>query len=177
MEPDAKKPVLLNIGCGRMILGGYINVDAYGDPDVKWDLNIIPWPFEDNSVDGILAAHIFEHLTNWWGAFGECARILKPGGQLNFRVPHISSSTATGYRDHINVFGPESFHGIEGTTSGTNTWAESENNSVPMKILYQELVVFKQYRWMQRFPKLVIFLANHFRNFVWEHGFIFIKTR
>jgi|GEM_PF-1906114 len=38
----------LNIGCGFNKIDGYVNVDAFPDcsPDVLWDLETTPWPFE-----------------------------------------------------------------------------------------------------------------------------------
>ena len=78
------QPLLLNLGCGTYRRPEYVNVDAFAvcKPDVVWDLNETPYPWPDNSVDGIMMTHVLEHLENWWGAFTECARILKPGGTL-----------------------------------------------------------------------------------------------
>ena len=168
-------PTLLNIGCGAIKLDGWIGVDAYGDPDVRHDLNVIPWPFKDNSVDKILAAHVFEHLENWWGAFEECVRILKPYGLLDFRVPHDSSSTALTYRDHLHVFSSNSFYGIEGTRCGTNNWAGSQPR-LPMRIVSYQLIPFREYqRIFNLFPRIGRWLAIHGRNFIHEQRFIFEK--
>ena len=43
---------------------GYINVDwkASTDPDVVYDLNKLPYPFEDNTFELIEAFHVLEHL-------------------------------------------------------------------------------------------------------------------
>ena len=110
-------PVLLNMGRGINTEPDHINVDAYGRPDVVWDLNVTPFPWATNSVDGIQARHVFEHLENWWEAFVDCARILKPGGYLRIHVPDESSTTALTYRDHLRVFSLASFHGIQGYPS------------------------------------------------------------
>ena len=171
-------PTLLNIGCGKNTLPPpWINVDAYGDPDVKHDLNIIPWHFaEDQSVDQIAAWHIFEHLEQWWDAFKECARILKPGGTLEIRVPDESSASALTYRDHLHVFSPLSFNDLVGTRSGTNAWA-AEQKRLPLKMVGYQQVPFKEYQWMFHFPWLLRFCSRHMRNFIWEQRFIFQKTR
>ena len=52
----------LNLGCGDKKLPGFVNVDLFGNPDIKHDLNIAPYPFKDNSVDYIISEHCLEHL-------------------------------------------------------------------------------------------------------------------
>jgi predicted SAM-dependent methyltransferase len=51
---------------------GYKNI-------LKHDLNIFPYPFEDNSFDFILYSHVVEHLYSPVLSLDECFRILKPG--------------------------------------------------------------------------------------------------
>jgi len=171
------KPHLLNLGCGTNKLDGYINVDAYGEPDFWWDLNMFPYPWPDASIDGIEMWHVLEHLEDWWTAFTECARILKPGGYLHIRVPDESSSTALTYRDHLRVFSLCSFHGTEETSHGTNAWAIEVHNSVPLKLESYFQVPFRQYEWMARWcPWLLRWCATHLRNFIWEQRFMFRKV-
>ena len=146
------------------------------EPDVRWDLNIRPWPFEDSTVHHIDARHVFEHLFSWWPAFLECARILKPGGTLSIHVPDESSPSALTYRDHHHVFSLYSFHGIQGLTRGTNAWAETERDSVPLVMERYYQVPFKRYEWMTRCPPLLRFCANHLRGFIWEQQFHFRKV-
>ncbi len=52
-------------------------------------------PFEDNTFDVIITSHTFEHIKNDTKAFQECARILKPGGELIIFVPGRIDGTAT----------------------------------------------------------------------------------
>jgi ubiquinone/menaquinone biosynthesis C-methylase UbiE len=172
------KPTLLNLGCGFNKIDNFVNVDAFDncEPDVKHDLNSFPYPWGDNSVDGIEMWHVLEHIPNWWEAFEECARILKPGGYLHIRVPDESSATALCYRDHHHVFNKVSFHGIIGAGHGTNAWARTEQDSIPLIMQEYYQVPHKQYEWMTRFPRLLRFCADHLRNFIWEQRFIFIKV-
>lgn|SRR3990167_3084326 len=171
------KPYLLNLGAGYNRLDGFVSVDAWGDPDIKWDLNQTPYPWADNSVDGIEMWHTLEHLTNWWESVKECARILKPGGYLNIRVPDESSATALTYRDHVAVFSQASFHGVIESTHGTNAWAELETGTVPLRLETYAQVPFKDYEWMARWcPRVLRFCANHMRNFIHEQRFYFRKV-
>jgi predicted SAM-dependent methyltransferase len=54
----------LNIGCGKKILEGYVNLDKIKLPgvDVVQDLNKYPWEFQDNTFDEIYADNVMEHL-------------------------------------------------------------------------------------------------------------------
>ena len=190
MGPDREKvaghveQVVLNFGCGFNHLLGGINVDAFEncEPDVLWDLNKVPLPWEDNSVDYIVAKHVFEHLKEdcWYGTLCECARILKPGGILEMRVPHESSTSAGTYRDHHVIFSLYSFHGIYGTYGkglrGRNAWAFDQIN-IPFEIIHYEIVPHKKYQWLTRWWSgwFLKFAAKHLRNFIWEQAFIFKK--
>lgn len=84
----------LNLGCGEKKLEGYINVDACGEPDIRCDLSVFPWPFEDNSADEVTSAHFLEHVQDYEKTILEMHRILKPGGILHFKVPHFRNPLA-----------------------------------------------------------------------------------
>ncbi len=175
MEKAADR-IFLNLGCGNNKLPGYTNVDAYGNPDQVWDLNVFPYPWDNDSVEVIEMCHVLEHLEDWWYAFKECARILKPGGTLHIRVPDESSRTALTYRDHNHIFSLYSFHGIQERAAGTNAWASSEEDSVPLKLESYARTPHKEYYWMIRFPRILKFCADHMRNFIHEQRFLFRKV-
>ncbi|MCL1920677.1 MAG: class I SAM-dependent methyltransferase [Kiritimatiellaeota bacterium] len=79
----------LNLGCGEKKLEGYTNVDLFGEPDIRLDLSVFPWPFDDNSADEVTSAHFLEHARDYEQTILEIHRILKPGGTLHFKVPHF----------------------------------------------------------------------------------------
>lgn len=80
--------MLLNLGCGADKKPDWLNVDIDGTADVTCDLEQYPWPFDDDSVDGILASHLIEHLHDFKGFMHECHRILRSGGVLEIITPH-----------------------------------------------------------------------------------------
>lgn len=83
----------LNLGCGSKIMEGYRNFDLYPVNDMVefLDLNKLPLPFADNSIDEIVLCHVLEHLScNPFNFISECRRILKPGGVLNVTLPGYS---------------------------------------------------------------------------------------
>lgn len=87
-----KNEIKLNLGSGMRPKKGYINCDLYANADIKFDCNVFPYPFKDNSVDEIFAHAIFEHLDDVSLVLKECYRILKPKGILIIEsFPHMSS--------------------------------------------------------------------------------------
>jgi SAM-dependent methyltransferase len=82
----------LNLGSGELRKEGYINVDwnDITNPDVKHDLNKVPYPFLDDTFDLIEASHVLEHLDKPFTIMKELHRILKPEGRLIVKVPHFS---------------------------------------------------------------------------------------
>jgi predicted SAM-dependent methyltransferase len=85
------------------------------NPDIIWDLNTRPLPFEDNSFDRIHAYEILEHLGrqgDWRGFFEEFSeyyRILKKDGLLLATVPCWNSMGAWGDPSHTRVLSPMTF--------------------------------------------------------------------
>ena len=54
----------IDLACGQNKREGFIGVDIVSAPgvDIVHDLNVYPWPFEDNSVDEINCSHYIEHI-------------------------------------------------------------------------------------------------------------------
>lgn len=82
----------LNIGCGKRYLAGWTNIDI--DPEVKADFHTPAHDlsmFPDESMDRIMAIHLFEHMYLWEvdSALSEWARVLRPGGELVLEMPDI----------------------------------------------------------------------------------------
>lgn len=87
----------LQLGSGLSnILPSIVNVDVNEatNPDVVFNLNNKPFPFDDNSFDMVIAISILEHLTDFFAVMGEIHRIAKPGASIHILVPHFSSSAA-----------------------------------------------------------------------------------
>lgn len=55
------------------------------------DLENDPMPFEDQSMDLIIANQILEHVKEVFWIFHEISRILKPGGHFVLGVPNLAS--------------------------------------------------------------------------------------
>ena len=101
MNNSTKK---LNLGSSGRKKEGYINVDwlSLVKPDVEHNLNIYPYPFQDNEFDLIEANHILEHLDRPFEVMKEIHRISKPNAKIIIRVPHFSR--AMGHPEHFHGF-------------------------------------------------------------------------
>lgn len=176
-----KAGVKINLGCGTNKRAGYLNVDKYKEcsPDLVHDLDEFPYPFANAIAKEIIMIHVLEHLTDWWAALQECARILRVGGILQIDVPDESNSGALGFRDHKHVFTVRSFHGTVGATSGTSGWGLAHEEKVPLKMTGYFRIPYPEYQWMTYWPfsYALVFCTNHMRNFIHTQRFIFEKVK
>jgi SAM-dependent methyltransferase len=112
MEPAQIKRI--NVGCGRNIIPGWINLDVTALPgvDVVADLENCqtqPLPFPDNFFDEILLSHVLEHIHNCMPLMQELHRIAKPNAVAVIRVPYGSSDDAYEDPTHVRIFFSKSF--------------------------------------------------------------------
>lgn len=81
----------LHLGSGYKHFEGYKNVDfdPLCNPDYNFDLEG-QWPFEDNSVDAVIAHHVFEHLGDpgFFYFLKELYRVCTPNAIIEVAVPH-----------------------------------------------------------------------------------------
>ncbi len=105
----------LNIGCGFNKLDGYLNVDQFPEcaPDVLWNLEQTPWPFEESSVDEMVAHHVLEHLGQETKAFfaiiQELYRLVRHDGLIRITVPHPNHPTFQSDPTHVRAFTGKTF--------------------------------------------------------------------
>lgn len=103
--------ISLNLGSGKNPLKGYINVDKYGEPDVLFDLETFPWPWETNSVDKVVLNHVLEHLGEttklYLNIIKELYRICKPNADILVVVPHPRHDNFISDPTHVRPITPE----------------------------------------------------------------------
>jgi len=84
--------MLLDIGCGDRKQENFTGMDKRDLPnvDIVHDLELFPWPIEDNSCFTVVGSHIFEHIKPWLTIdfMNEIHRVLKPNGQLALSMPY-----------------------------------------------------------------------------------------
>lgn len=89
----------LNLGCGSMILAGWVNVDRWQVPGVDevMDLDAEPWPWPAGSVSEIMAHDVFEHVADPLWFMSEAGRVLVSGGELHVKTTFWGAKS--GYTD------------------------------------------------------------------------------
>lgn len=105
----------INVGAGHTRHDGFVNCD-YSDickPDYIFDIEKDVWPFDDNSVDEVIAHHVLEHLgEGYFHALKEMYRVCSDGAIIHVQVPHHRSESffhdAT-HRRPITLYGLRMF--------------------------------------------------------------------
>jgi len=102
----------LNLGCGNKRLPGWVNVDFVPEtrPDQVWNLERLPWPWADNSVDEVLMEHVLEHLGAapdvYIGIIKELHRVCRDGAKINVVVPHPRHDVFLADPTHVRPITP-----------------------------------------------------------------------
>lgn len=107
MSADQELPRRLNIGCGRDYRAGWLNVDLKGDPDLRWDLDRMPYPLPRGHFEHIAALDVVEHLQDVKAFVEEAHALLAPGGILEITTPHFSCANSyvdPTHRHHLSYF-------------------------------------------------------------------------
>ncbi len=167
-----KKPYKLNLGCGEDKKNEFTNIDwnKLTNPDVLHNLNQVPYPFEDNTFDEILASHILEHLDKPFEIMKELHRILKPGGKLIVKVPHFSRGFT--HAEHCHGFDItfSQYFNKNFTKSGYLGF-EFEIKKITLTWLaFSHLLKYFNYKkstifLLENFSKFISFLANFNQGF------------
>ena len=102
----------LNMGCGYRKIEGYLNVDLFPEcqPDLVYDLESLPWPWESNSVEQVLFNHSLEHIGQnprvFLGMMKELYRVCKDQARITINVPHPRSDDFINDPTHVRIITP-----------------------------------------------------------------------
>lgn len=118
-----EKKIKLNVGCGRKLLKGFINIDlGYDFKDKNFlKADVRELPFKDNSVDYILARQVLEHITflNVPNTLHEWIRVLKPGGRMVITCPNFDLMAKDWLESEFSINGAyEMAQGLYGNQMG-----------------------------------------------------------
>ncbi len=156
MSIDRLEATRLNLGCGADILDGYVNVDLVrlDGVDVVHDMNVQPWPFEENSFDEIVANHVLEHLDDVIGALREIWRVSKPGGIIKIRTPYFASFLTFKDLTHKHVFTYDAFDNWDVRNFEKGRYVTHMDEPMRFKIRRRRILMFS------RCPGVKYYLAN-----------------
>ena len=101
----------LHLGCGNDYKKGYINCDM--STNIKSDklVNLEgPLPFEDNSVDEIIANHVFEHIHRFVPLMHEIYRVSRRNAIIKIKTPFYSAWGQFNDPTHVRFFTPFTFN-------------------------------------------------------------------
>ncbi|MBL7196615.1 MAG: class I SAM-dependent methyltransferase [Candidatus Omnitrophica bacterium] len=87
----------------------YLDKVSLPHVNVMHDLNLFPYPFQDNEFDEIWAEHVLEHVDNLDKVMEELWRIAKPCGAIKILVPAWMAWQAYADPTHKRFFTRESF--------------------------------------------------------------------
>ncbi len=106
---------VLDLGCGEnkhRIAGAEVigvDIDPESSADVIYDLNKLPWPFDNDEFHEVICQDILEHLEDLPSVMREISRISKRGSIVKIRTPHYSSHYAYNNPTHRHYFGYYTF--------------------------------------------------------------------
>ena len=142
-----KNAVKINLGSGEVSIKGFINADCYGNNyKIKCDMNIAPYPFEDNSIDFILCNHALEHVREQELFWFEIYRILKPGGKIFIGVPHCANKKGA-----YSTFGHRAFYHEDCIYSVTTEDSNSDSSVLNNFKLIKKIVAYGRFlKWQKR---------------------------
>lgn len=102
----------LNIRCWLDLKDWYINLDWLKLPwvDIVHNLDILPYPFEDNYFDEIYSSHVLEHITDLLLVMRELSRITKNWWQIKVVVPYFTNPGTRADYTHKRAFTVNSFN-------------------------------------------------------------------
>jgi SAM-dependent methyltransferase len=90
-----------------------LDINPAHKPDVVWNLERLPLPFEEDTFDTVSAFEVMEHVGrqgDWRFFFDQWSdlwRIMRPGGLFFGTSPDRSSRWAWGDPGHTRIIGPE----------------------------------------------------------------------
>ncbi len=99
----------LDIASGQNKQAGFIGIDIMPSSDIVHDLNIYPWPIENDSVEEAVCSHFVEHVDDLIKFMNELGRIMKVGAKCVITAPYYSSIRAWQDPTHKRAISEASF--------------------------------------------------------------------
>jgi len=118
----------INLGSGIKRFDNFINVDSDPtcNPDYVVKLGVDKLPFMDNSVDEVLAHHVFEHIGDGFFSFlQDLYRVCVHEAIIEVQVPHPRHDYFLGDLTHIRPITVENMRPLSKTWCKTQSYISS----------------------------------------------------
>ena len=128
----------LNLGCGKDIRKGYINLDIFESEgvDVIYDLNKIPYPFPDNHFEEVLVKGILEFMDDLLKILEELYRICKSKAIIEIRVPAFPSPYSAQNLRIKNFFSYTTFESFKKDGGNDTHFYKPEFKTLERRFIY-----------------------------------------
>lgn len=93
----------LNLGSADRLIDGFASVDIHPPADFACDLSE-RWPWEDSTIDEIVAFDVIEHLLDKTHTMNEMWRVLKAGSKATIEVPIFPGVGAVCDPTHVSYW-------------------------------------------------------------------------
>lgn len=161
-ESAVRRPMagrVLDVGCGGSKEPGAVGVDRLALPgvDIVHDLDVFPYPFDDDSFDRIEMKHVIEHLDDPLRAMVELHRIGRDGAIVHIMTPHYSCCDYYTDPTHKHPFSSRSFdYLIPGSGLDKYRYADAAYRKESLR-----LTVLSGFRPLDRLAEAVINRWQH----------------
>lgn len=158
------RPAKLDIACGRNRHEGFTGIDLAPLPtvDIVHDLDVFPWPIEDDCVEEAIAYHYVEHTKDLIGFMNELYRVMKIGGVCTITSPFYNSIRAWQDPTHTRAISDQTFMYFN------TKWRRYSNvEHYPIRCNFEpqfEFILFSN--WLNRSEEEKRFAIQHYTNVV-----------
>lgn len=170
----------INLGAGSKRYPEYVNIDSDSgcNPDFVVDIETERLPFEDSSVDCVIAHHILEHLGDgFFHCVQELYRVCKHGTVIDVRVPHPRHDTFLIDPTHKRPIYPHTLDMFSKTRNKRDM--DAGGCETPIGFIYNVDMYVLEYTpvldssWMQEFQNMTQEQCEHaarsFNNVITEY--------
>jgi ubiquinone/menaquinone biosynthesis C-methylase UbiE len=153
----------LNIGCGKKVKPGYINLDNIKLPgvDIVHNLNKYPWPFRKNTFNEVYCDNVLEHLDSIIKPMEEIWRISRGGGKVKIIVPIFPSVWAMIDPTHKQFFTYMTFNYFH-PNNALNYYSKARFKILKRKIVFNKYLSFMNLINLSAFIQKVYYIFFSF---------------
>lgn len=153
----------INLGSGIKRFEGFLNVDhdAHVNPDHVVNLNTQPLPFADNSVDEVIAHHIFEHVGDgFFNLLQELYRVCAHEAVIHVQVPHPRHDYFLGDLSHVRPITIENMRPLSKKWCETQSYISSSWGGFARSLNVDFEIFDYDYKFDETFTQLYAHLSH-----------------